>query len=69
MLEEKELTIPSKRIAEDGSERDMSSPYEMGGYYCTIGLSLADNPYQQSDAFNHRRFLDGFRDRRNGTHD
>ncbi|QHJ81639.1 MAG: hypothetical protein [Bacteriophage sp.] len=55
---------PNKRIDSDGNERDMDTPYEQGGYYCTIGLAISDNPYPQSDEFNHRRFLQGFRDRR-----
>lgn len=59
-----ETIIPSKRIDSEGNERDMESPYELGGYYCTIGLSITDNPYHQADEFNHRRFNDGFRERR-----
>lgn len=62
--DDKEVTLPSKRIDSDGNERDMQSPYEVGGYYCTIGLPIHENPYPQSDEFNHRRFLDGYRDRR-----
>jgi len=56
---------PSKRIDSDGNERDMNSPYELGGYYCTIGLSINDNPFLQSDKFNYQRFRDGYVNRRN----
>lgn len=59
-----DIPMPDKRIDADGNERDMDSPYEMGGYFCTIGLPITENPYSQADTFNHRRFLDGFRDRR-----
>lgn len=66
MSDEKELAMPSRRIDADGNERGMESPYEMRGYYCTIGLPISDNPFQQDDEFNHRRFQDGYRDRRSG---
>ena len=58
--------IPSKRIDRDGNERDMESPYELGGYYCTIGLTVAENPFLPSDKFNHRRFVKGFVARKAG---
>lgn len=57
---------PNKRIDSDGNDRYMDSPYEQGGYYCTIGLKITDNPYAQSDEFNHRRFQQGFIARRAG---
>lgn len=62
--DEKEIAMPSKRIDSDGNERVMDSPYEIGGYYCTVGLAISENPFPQHDEFNHRRFQDGYCDRR-----
>ncbi|QHJ79587.1 MAG: hypothetical protein [Caudoviricetes sp.] len=65
--DEKEIAMPAKRIDSDGNERDMDSPYEIGGYYFTIGLPISENPFPQHDEFNHRRFQNGYRDRRSAA--
>ncbi len=62
----KDLPMPAARIDADGNKRTMDSPYEQGVYFFVVGLSRSDNPFELSDAFNRRRFDQGYTDASEG---
>lgn len=58
-----DFPIPAGRARADGSLAPVEdSPYELGLYYGTIGLTEAENPFPRTDEMPRKLFSKGLKD-------